>query len=120
MMMTIISHCDDNYTSPVFINFGNKNVLLLKGHVLINTALPPGLGLGVLLFLCQGMEPLISSLTHGIATGRLLTMSTKHKVKIYISVSVSSPNKSFKNEIRAPTGSVFQFRVDWSTYKNLF
>lgn len=58
--------------------------MLLKGHVLINTALPPGLGLGVRLVLCLGMEPLISPLTHGIATGRLLTMSTKHKVKIYI------------------------------------
>lgn len=84
MMMTIISHCDHNYTSPVFIKFGNKNILLLKGHVLINTAQPPGLGLGVRLFLGLGTEPLISPLTRGIATGRLLTMSTKHKVKIYI------------------------------------
>lgn len=79
-----MSHGDDNYTSPVFINFGNKNILLLKGHILINTALPAGLGLCVRLFLRQGMEPLISPLTHGIATGRLLTMSAKHKVKIYI------------------------------------
>lgn len=30
-------------------------------------------------------------------------------------MGVSSPNKSCKNEIRAPTGSVFEFRVDWST-----